>query len=315
MILLLSLYYVLVVPVRIAWPLEYYWPSEGIYMSWSDASWVLDKIFDVFFMFDIILSSKTIYEDHGRAVKDPSKIFWYYMTGSFAIDLVASVPFDWQEDIQNSYPTITIVNGTEVITPVDASSTFARVNKILRMLRLFKLARFARFSRFVEQFESGNYLMNPSSVRGMQSIVLLILQWHVLGCLYWYFAVTFGYNYLTVGEYHFCTNVTKLGRPYVLPVFPGIPATVTPNAPCCMRRPEAEYCYVSECLWYGTCSMDTITSTAPSSSSNSTTSTTSGALNSVFEIKDSNGTVLTILDYEHIKVSREDFAFKDINTW
>lgn len=70
LIMLLSLYYVMIVPVRVGWAFQYRLDP------WEVGT---DYLFDVLFWVDIFINFRTAYNERGRTVTDVKKVFNHYL--------------------------------------------------------------------------------------------------------------------------------------------------------------------------------------------------------------------------------------------
>ena len=82
------------------------------------------------FAFDILMNFRTAFDYHGTIVRKPSLIGFRYVTSTFLIDLIATVPWDrlWEgvnDDLTGAYK-------------------FSRALKLVRIMRIHKLFRSIR---------------------------------------------------------------------------------------------------------------------------------------------------------------------------
>ena len=110
-------------------------------------------------------------------------------------DIVASIPLGWTE-----------TTGSGAI----------KANKLLRMLRLFKLLRLAKVryirkwyatgGRYVKSMSGLSYLRvkyNPALLRFAKALVVMVVAWHFVACLYWYvdeISLRFSYSRSTINS-------------------------------------------------------------------------------------------------------------------
>jgi len=160
-VLLLVCWYALVVPFRIAFePAQLEW--EAI-MDWCAVA--------VFFV-DILFNFSTAFRDRlGTLVTDRHQIAIRYLQGWFIIDFLATMPLD------------------AVLAGTSASAQAGQINRLLRLARIAKLARLLRllrlFPRIMGALE-GSIRLNPSLIRFMRSIVLLLYVQHIVACGYYF---------------------------------------------------------------------------------------------------------------------------------
>lgn len=119
-LLALLCYIALVVPFRIA------------FLSLSDAPWMepLSHAITALFMVDVLLNFRTgyVHAESGVVVLDSARIARLYLRSWFAVDLVASVPWEWIFDRAN----------------VDSDGVSPQLLKALRLLRLSRLTKLLR---------------------------------------------------------------------------------------------------------------------------------------------------------------------------
>ena len=86
-VILLALYNCIIIPIDIAFPLADFGP-----IGYE----IADRIIDVMFLLDIIVSFRTtFYNKHGEEVFDTKKIAINYIFGGrFIIDFLSTVPLD-----------------------------------------------------------------------------------------------------------------------------------------------------------------------------------------------------------------------------
>ena len=159
---LLVIFYALVVPLRLAFPLA----------SPSYAQTIFDIICSFLFIIDIGLNFCTAIKLRGSWVTDHKIIAKVYLKSWFIIDLVSSMPIDL------------------VFLGQDASlddASVANSVKMLKGLRIFKLLRVLRLQRIINRLETHHHV-DPSFLRMGKLIGILITTWHWLGCSYWFVA-------------------------------------------------------------------------------------------------------------------------------
>ena len=153
--LLVVLYCCIDIPVDIC-----FYPSIEV-----NAGFVVNCIFDIFFIVDIFLNMNTGFEKHGVVIMDRRLARNKYLKNGFIIDFIASVPIDYLSFANNGGGNMT------------KASKLIRVLRIFRLVRLFRLPRIFRYSRrFTDKIHSG-YL------RVLKLIFLLLLFAHWNACL------------------------------------------------------------------------------------------------------------------------------------
>jgi len=93
-----------------------------------DAAFIINSIFDVFFIIDIIINFHTGFEYHGELVMEISYCRKHYFFGNFKFDVLASIPIDYLAFFNSGGD-----NGTMLKAP--------RLIRVLRMFRLIRLFR------------------------------------------------------------------------------------------------------------------------------------------------------------------------------
>ena len=162
--MLLVCYYAIVTPVNIA------------YENSPFDIFILEMIFNGFFVIDIILQFFTSFKHEkghnaGRFEISHKKIIYNYITSWFFIDVIASFPMEL----------------------VMKQNTGGSLNRLVRLARGVKLMRILRMSRIWKRILA-RIKINPSIVRLFKWFVILLVQWHWIGCLYWGIAVSEGFE-------------------------------------------------------------------------------------------------------------------------
>jgi hypothetical protein len=85
-----------------------------------NAGFVVNCIFDVFFILDIILNFRTGFYFHGKVIMDPPECSKHYFKNSFKYDAIASIPVDY------------------FAFNAGGGSTLTKAPKFARVLRIFR---------------------------------------------------------------------------------------------------------------------------------------------------------------------------------
>lgn len=94
----------------------------------------MDVVVDMAYYVDIVLSFFTPYYDkRGNLVRETSRIARRYVRGSFAIDLLSSLPLDRIFDILE-YNNAKLLSSTKLLR-------LLRLTRVLRLLRLIKFEK------------------------------------------------------------------------------------------------------------------------------------------------------------------------------
>ena len=160
---LLVVYYTIIVPVRVAFD-----RAEP-----TDEETLLDMIFNIVFVLDIVLNFRTAVKLDGVLIEDPRKIRNAYLKSWFLIDFLSTIPIDL---------IFVIGNNEEVGTEA------AQINKLLRLLRIFKLLRMMKLTRILARIERYAKI-DPSLIRLLKLVGILVSTWHMIACCYWYVAM------------------------------------------------------------------------------------------------------------------------------
>jgi len=153
--LIIVLYSSVDLPLDIA-----FYPS--IEINWG---FVLNCIFDVFFVIDITMNFFTGYDFHGTTVLEPTLCRKHYFYTNFKYDLVASLPIDY-------FAFANTGNANLMKAP-----RLIRVLRMTRLIRLFRLPRLFRYGRRLTE------KMHVGYVRVLKLVFLLVLFCHWNGCL------------------------------------------------------------------------------------------------------------------------------------
>lgn len=163
LLLISVMYTILYVPFSVAWPFAV--PL----LPWL----VFDMLIDLCFLLDLALNFITSYlnsEDEWEL--DFRKCAWHYFTGWFALDLIASFPYDVVIlSLQYAYCRTTDGCSSQ---PSEFRIEALQVLKLLRMLRVTKLVKFIA-SRTMSVLSSLFVL-----------VMTFVLLAHLFGCLWWF---------------------------------------------------------------------------------------------------------------------------------
>ena len=96
---------------------------------------ILNRIVDLVFTVDMVLSMFRWRQIGGTTIKDCSENFWAYIKSWFPIDIVSVIPFDL---VSLAYPPLAEL----------------KMMRMIRLLRLLKLARTMRISRMLSRWEA-----------------------------------------------------------------------------------------------------------------------------------------------------------------
>jgi hypothetical protein len=160
LILILILYYVVAVPINLAFP--YTTPPNAI-----------EYTLNAFFLLDIILNFFTaVYTSEGTLIVDHKSIALDYLSFWFWIDFVASFPL-------------------EAVSSSSHSLGGVKIAKVFRILRIFKLLRLLKMQKIVHQIRELT-TVNPSTILILQTLIAILVTWHWTACVYWMIAQTEG---------------------------------------------------------------------------------------------------------------------------
>jgi len=171
-IIFMILYTAIVVPLRLSWTLP---ETVGV--------WTLDRLLDLVFMIDILINFNTAFERGTELVLDRRSILIHYLKTWFALDFIASFPFDFF---------ISLLNGGSVLSYKDEQqntslSLLPRLVRLFKLSRLFRLARLQRILRRV-QLQLG---IRNSTNKILKFSGAAILCAHWMACMF-YATSTFG---------------------------------------------------------------------------------------------------------------------------
>lgn len=126
---------------------------------------IINCIFDAFFILDILINFRTGFEYHGKIIMDDKASFEYYLHNSFMFDFVASVPIDYFAFL------------------TDSTTSISKAPKIIRILRMFRLIRLLRLPRLFRYTKGYASTFHTGYVRVVKLLFLLLLFAHWNACL------------------------------------------------------------------------------------------------------------------------------------
>eukprot|EP01051_Picozoa_sp_SAG22_P007882 SAG22_NODE_572_length_9005_cov_105.428138_3_plen_814_part_00 len=153
-------YSAIFVPLRMSFALP-----EHDHMS---AAYIFDKMVDLSFMIDMVLSFFTAYYDpeHEEMVTDRGKVTANYLKSWFVPDFLATVPFD-------------------EIAPVfmgpNSNPEDLRVLKLIRLLRLLKIMRIVKMSRLLNKLQE-KLTIKSGIMMSIKFTLLCFATAHYLAC-------------------------------------------------------------------------------------------------------------------------------------
>mmetsp|Transcript_18985 Transcript_18985/g.35246 ORF Transcript_18985/g.35246 Transcript_18985/m.35246 type:complete len:587 (+) Transcript_18985:142-1902(+) len=131
-----------------------------------NAGFIVNCIFDAFFIIDIFINFRTGFEFHGRIVMDDKASFQHYLHNSFLYDCIASIPVDYFAFLTD-----------------DSSTSISKAPKIIRILRMFRLIRLLRLPRLFRYTKGYASTFHTGYVRVVKLLFLLLLFAHWNACL------------------------------------------------------------------------------------------------------------------------------------
>ena len=123
---------------------------------------------------DMFLNFFTAVKIDGVLVNKRKDIALSYLKGWFVIDFASSFPAEAFSEVFLGTGTTDCGQGVSL-----------QLNKMLRLLRIFKLFRVFRLARILKRMEEITKF-NPSFIRLVKLLFILVFIWHVIGCSYWY---------------------------------------------------------------------------------------------------------------------------------
>lgn len=109
---------------------------------------------------------------------DPKQIARRYLTGFFAVDVIATFPFG----LVLSHPSLGLTNKV---------GKFGRLPKLLKFLRAAKLLKLVRLQQFISRLET-EYNIHHGVARMVKVISLVFLVTHVVGCFFYLIGLSGG---------------------------------------------------------------------------------------------------------------------------
>ncbi|GMF14357.1 unnamed protein product [Phytophthora lilii] len=135
-----------------------------------------DRMSDVLFVVDVILSFCTTYvDDTGVEIVDRHEIRRHYLKTTFFVDIVATIPFDF------------------LIEAVAAGNIF-RSLRLIRTLKLIKLLRLMRLSKLLKMNSQwmAEFDINVDTVRLLKLLAPVMIIAHYVGCFWFYMSADRG---------------------------------------------------------------------------------------------------------------------------
>ncbi|CEL99089.1 unnamed protein product [Vitrella brassicaformis CCMP3155] len=146
------------------------------YPEWPELS--IAKIFllviDVCFCTDLVLNFMTGFEQDGILILSVRETSRYYLRNYFAIDLVASFPFDV------IFTILTLAASGDESSSIYHTYSASRAFRMLKLIRLTKLMRIARMARSLQRFST---LASSLVLQVIKYLFVLMLFAHWSACL------------------------------------------------------------------------------------------------------------------------------------
>ncbi|KAE9229041.1 hypothetical protein PF005_g1482 [Phytophthora fragariae] len=130
----------------------------------------VDRMSDVLFVLDVVLSFFTTYVDEtGVEIVDRKEIRRHYLKTAFFVDIMATIPFDF------------------VIEAVAAGNAFKSL-RLIRTLKLIKLLRLMRLSKLLKMNSQwmAEFDINVDTVRLLKLLAPVMIIAHYVGCIWYY---------------------------------------------------------------------------------------------------------------------------------
>ena len=171
LMIFILLYTALVTPYRICF-------VDDVVGVWL----VIDIITDAIFVFDIVLTFISAFEEEdGTLISDYKRICRRYLAGWFTLDVIGCLP-------------ISYINIQSSDTSSSSSDNYNRLLRLLRVPRMYRLLRVFRLMKMTRVFRSNALIrklintlkMNNGIVRLLRFGVTIIILVHVTGC-FWFF--------------------------------------------------------------------------------------------------------------------------------
>ena len=144
----------------------------------------LNTAIDFWFIFDILISFRTGFFEHGTYIDDGLRAAKMYFKGSFLTDAVGSIPVNL---------ILVLVSPGSNVAGVDspaATDSVVQVNKIFRIIRVAKLVRLTRMITLAKYLEYVRDVLglslNVGLVRIFQIQFVSVLTCHTFGCTWWF---------------------------------------------------------------------------------------------------------------------------------
>ncbi|POM66334.1 Potassium/sodium hyperpolarization-activated cyclic nucleotide-gated channel [Phytophthora palmivora] len=129
-----------------------------------------DRMSDVLFVIDVILSFCTTYvDDTGVEIVDRFEIRRHYLKTAFFVDIISTIPFDF------------------FVEAVAAGNIFKSL-RLIRTLKLIKLLRLVRLSKLLKMNSQwmAEFDINVDTVRLLKLLAPVMIIAHYVGCLWYY---------------------------------------------------------------------------------------------------------------------------------
>ena len=164
---------------------------------------VMDKVFDVAFIIDLLFSFNIAFREDGFTVRMRKLIAIKYLKGWFVLDFISSLPLSWIiEDGDDPTGSARLLADAE--NSPGASENVAKINKLLRMLKLGKLLRILKLFKIFDMVANEMHL-NPASFRLLGLAFGLFYIAHLFGCV-WYMIISWSGGTLDDYASHLATR-------------------------------------------------------------------------------------------------------------
>lgn len=178
LIMAFIVYSVIAVPFRVCFEAE----AEG----WM---WYFEVGVTLLFCADIFATFNTAYLENERWIIARKDIAMHYLRGWFWIDLPASIP----------------VELILLLLPAGSSNGAADLSNLkmlrgLRMVRMLRLLKLLKLDEFIAELET-DLKVNLKALKIAKMIGALLFLMHLLGCFWFYIALTGGYETSWISEY------------------------------------------------------------------------------------------------------------------
>ncbi|CEG38634.1 potassium sodium hyperpolarization-activated cyclic nucleotide-gated [Plasmopara halstedii] len=134
------------------------------------AFYATDRIADVLFVIDVVLSFCTTYvDDMGVEIVDRYEIRRHYLKTTFFVDVASTIPFDF------------------IVEAAATGNIFASL-RLIRTLKLIKLLRLMRLSKLIKRNSQwmAEFDINVDTVRLLKLLAPVMIIAHYVGC-FWYY--------------------------------------------------------------------------------------------------------------------------------